>query len=729
MVPPEHPSGCLTRFFGREDELAHLGALLTGTRLVTVAGPPGGGKTRLAVEWATRGAERVWLVELALVSDGRAVAGATASALGVREQPGEPTTEALMTALSDTTALVVLDNCEHVVDATAKLVTRILRSCPSVRFLATSRVPLGVPGEQLFRLPGLDEAPALDLFADRAGLVAGGLGAADDSEHVREICRRLDGIPLAIELVAAWNRVLSPPEILDRLDALLPMSKGTGSCDRQRTMAATAEWSRCLLPPDARLLFDRLSVFVGGFDLPAAEAVAQLGPELLGCLTLLVDHSLVLAEPRADGSTRYRLLEPLRRYGETTLAARGEVDLVRQRHAEHFLAVARRCDAGLRGANRPAGLIELQREAGNLLAAANWSRSQAGDLGLQLSTVLAYFWEQRGRINGARQRLEELLDRGACDPRLRSAALARVGRLAWRQRDYQAARTAYQESLALARRYGDELDAARGLRNLALVESTTGNTARAEELCAQSIALYGAHDDERGKGWALTVLGLAKYEDGDWQGGRGCYRRALIASQSTGAVALGVTARLGTAFAAAVTGDVAEHRRQLTSVVGDLQRADGLVEDPEWLWAATSLAAAEGRVLSALRLAGAAERFSRRGGRMPAPMTEHCRAAVDRTRNEVGARTAERLMAEGAALPSERLMAESLALPTPADRPLTDREREVAELTGQGRTNDEIADALCISRRTVESHLEHIRHKLGLTNRYQLMAWSLRRSG
>ncbi|MBB5836395.1 ATP-binding protein [Kribbella italica] len=717
--------GGLTRFFGRADELARLRALVADTRLVTVAGPPGSGKTRLAVELAA-GFECVWLVELALVPDERAVVGAMALALGVPEQPGESTTEALLTALSDRTAVVVLDNCEHVVGATTRLVRRILLDCPSVRFLATSRVPLGIPGEQLYRLPGLDDEAAVELFADRAGLVA---GHTDAGEPARQICRRLDGLPLAIELVATWNRVLSPPEILDRLDALLPQSQGVGSCDRQRTMAATAEWSRRLLPADARLLFDRLSVFIGGFDLRAAEAVAQLGPELLASLTVLVDHSLVLAEPVAAGPTRYRMLEPLRRYGETTLAARGEADLVRQRHAEYFLSVARRCDARLRGADRSAGLIELQRETGNLLAAADWARSQPSDLALQLSTVLAYFWEHRGRINGARGRLEALLDRGGGDPRLRSAALARVGRLAWRQRDYPAARTAYQESLSLARRFGDELDTARGLRNLALVESTTGNTARAEELCTQSIALFGEHDDEQGKGWALTVLGLAKYEDGDWQGGRHCYRRALIASQSTGAVALGVTARLGTAFAAAVTGDVAEHRRQLGSVIDDLRAGDGLVEDPDWLWAATSLAAAEDRVLSALRLAGAAERFGRRGGRMPATMTAHCRAVVDRLRAEVGADTATRLMAEGAALPSRRLMAHALALPTPADRPLTDREREVAGLTGEGLTNEEIAASLCISRRTVESHLEHIRQKLDLTSRYQLMAWALRRSG
>ncbi|TCM41231.1 BTAD domain-containing putative transcriptional regulator [Kribbella sp. VKM Ac-2568] len=725
------PAVGLTRFFGRESELGVADRLLAETRLVTVAGPPGGGKTRLATELAARTGcfEGVWLVELAAVSDERAVVGAMASALGISEKPGESTTEALVTALSDAKSLVVLDNCEHVVDAAAQLAGRILATCPSVRILTTSRVPLGVAGEQLFRLPPLDDGPALELFADRAGLVAVELGDAAAGEHVLQICRRLDGMPLAIELAAAWNRVLSPPEILERLDALLPLSRGTGSSDRQQTMTATVEWSRRLLPQPARLLFDRLSVFVGGFDLSAAEAVAQLGADLLGSLTVLVDHSLVLAEPAAAGRTRYRMLEPLRQYGETALAARGEADLIRERHAQHFLAVARRCDAGLRGPNRPAGLIELQREAGNLLAAANWARSQPTDLGLELSTALAYFWEQRGRINGARARLEELLDRGAEDPRLRAAALARVGRLAWRQRDYPAAREAYQESLSLAREFGNGLDAARGLRNLALVESTTGNTARARKLCAQSIALFHDHDDEQGKGWALTVLGLAKYEDGDWQGGRECYLQALKASQSTGADALGVSARLGTAFAAAVTGDVAEHRHQLSLVIEDLRKADGLVEDPEWLWAATTLAAAEGRILCALRLAGAAEALSRRGGRMAGTMTAYCEAVVERAREEAGARTAERLMAEGQTLPPERLMAEALAVPTPADRPLTDREREVAELTGQGRTNDEIAAALCISRRTVESHLEHIRQKLDLTNRYQLMAWALQRSG
>ena len=713
-VELQPPAASLTRFIGRESELAVVNQLLADTRLVTLAGPPGSGKTRLSVELAD---QNVLMVELATLTGEHAVVGAVASALGITDEFGQLTADTLVNALSARDLLIVLDNCEHMVEAAAELVSRLLNTCPGVRFLTTSRVPLGVAGEQVFRLPPLEEQPAVELFADRAGLVT---GQVDTGDAVRQICERLDGLPLAIELVAAWCRVLSPAEILERLDTLLPLSKGPRG--RQETMTATVEWSRCLLTPTERQVFDRLSVFIGGFDLRAAEAVAQ--HHLLTSLTALVDHSLVLAE-RADGRTRYRLLEPLRQCGATALEASGESEATRGRHAEHYLAVARRCNAGLNEPDRPAHLLELQRESGNLLAAVNWARSQPTDLGLELCTAMAHFWEQRGRVNGARMRLTEFLERGASDRRVRAMALERVGRLAWRQRDYVGARKAYQESISLLHEVGSELDTARGLRNLALVESTSGEPLQAEKLCQQSIDLYLRHGDERGRSTTLTVLGVARYERGDWQGGLDSFHQALEASRSIGAAALTISARLGAAFASAMTGDTVAHRKQLTLVVEELRKTAGLVEDPEWLWAATSLAAGEGRTLAALRLAGAAEMLSRRGGGMANVGVRHCESVVAAARREVGQAAAERLMVQGAGLGHEELITEALDLPTPADRPLTAREREVAALAGQGLGNEEIAERLCISRRTVESHLEHLRQKLDLSNRYQLIAWAL----
>jgi predicted ATPase/DNA-binding SARP family transcriptional activator/DNA-binding CsgD family transcriptional regulator len=685
----------LTRFFGRDEELARLDRLLRDTRLVTIAGPPGAGKTRLSREVAARIGSRftdgVVLVELASTSVQAALAELT----------------------DDAEQLVILDNCEHVVDAARSAAERILATNPAARVLTTSRVPLGAAGEQLFRLPQLAAGSAIELFSDRAALVA---GPPVDQSAVDEICRKLDGLPLAIELAAAWSRVLSPRQILERLAPLLQETDGT--------MRAALDWSYHLLSPPQQLLFERVSVFVGGFDLAAVEVVADLGDDLLGALTGLVDHSLVLTDRLPDGRIRYRLLEPVRQYAASIL---GEEQSVRARHAAHYLTVAQRRDSDLHGSDRAAAVIELQRDEGNLLAALGWARSQPSDLGLRMCTALAYFWEHRGYVNDGRARLEEFLDRG--DSTLRAVALARLGRLAWRQRDYGAARLAYQESLALYRQLGDEPGTARALRNLALAAAATGETAEAVELCEQSIAMFRRLGDEQGHGWTLSVLGLAHCEAGAWPAAARSFRGALELGRSTGGAALTVAGRLGTAYSAAVAGDVRTHRDQLTAIVAELRKASGLIEDPEWLWASTSLAASEGRALAALRLAGAATALSRRGGRMSDTTTIYCDAIVDRLRQQVGARVADRLMAAGRQLTQDELMAEALAPPTPTDKPLTGRELEVAELAGQGLNNEQIASALVISRRTVESHLEHIRHKLDLASRYEIVAWALTRSG
>jgi DNA-binding CsgD family transcriptional regulator len=489
-------------------------------------------------------------------------------------------------------------------------------------------------------------------------------------------------------------------------------------------MRGALGWSYQLLSPTQQLLFERVSVFVGGFDLAAVEYVADLGDDLLGALTGLVDHSLVLTDRLPDGRIRYRLLEPVRQYAGSIL---GEAPSVRARHAAHYLTVADRGDANLHGSDRASAVIDLQRDEGNFLAALGWARSQPGDLGLRLCTALAYFWESRGYVNDARARLEDFLDRG--DSALRAVALARLGRLAWRQRDYEASRLAYQESLDLHRQLGDEPGTARALRNVALAAAAIGETADALELCEQSITMFRRLGDERGRGWTLTVLGLTHYEAGDWAAGAACARAALEVGLATGGAALTVAGGLGTAYGAAVAGDVRTHREQVTAIVAELRKASGLIEDPEWLWASMSLAASEGRALAALRLAGAAIALSRRGGRMSDVTTIYCDAIVERLQQQVGNRVADRLMAAGRQLTQDELMAEALAPPTPTDKPLTSRELEVADLAGLGLSNEQIASALVISRRTVESHLEHIRLKLNLASRYEIVAWALQRSG
>lgn len=697
-------------------------------QLVTLVGPPGSGKSRLGVEVGTRLASRsgadVRFVALASVSDEREVAGAVAAALEVAEEPGSAVEETLLADLRSAELLLVLDNCEHVVGTVAALLDRVLSSCPGVRVLATSRISLALPGEQLFRVLPLDEESAVELFVDRVGLVTGHVFDDADRERAARICRRLDCLPLAVELAAPWARVLTPADILQRLDTTLPLVSGTASAiAHQQTMEATIAWSCRLLSPREQLLFDRLSVFVDGFGLDAAEAVADTGTELLAQLTALVDHSLVLAEPDDQGAMRYRMLEPVRQYAAAALADGEEADVVRRRHAEHYLAVARRCDDGLGGPNGSVFVDTLRREEGNLMAAVSWARRQPSDLALRLVTRLASYWSYGGYVRDARTRVEGLLEQGA-SPRLRATVLFRLGRLAYRQSDYDAARAYHQEQLSLARDLGDELDAARALRSLGLVVSALGDTSLGVDLSEQSISLFRAHGDAHGQAWVLNGLGVIHYSAGDVERGAQAQRAALALAGSDH-IALAARAHLGLAFAAAVVGDAATHRRELDVGLVGLRTVGGLTGNADWMWAASNLAASEGRVRAALRLAGAARALGRLGSTLPPVVDELCSAAIERAEDQVGERTAERLMSQGTTMTTDELLTEALALPSAADRPLSNREIEVAELVGRGLGNEEIAKALFISRRTVESHQEHIRQKLDLTSRYEIMAWAL----
>ena len=709
---PPRPARDLTRFFGRAAELTRVDRLLATSRLVTIAGPPGAGKTRVTREYAVRQTSPVVLVELATADS---VATAVADTIGLG--PGEPLDPA-------STFVLILDNCEHLATEVAQYATQILATCPAVRILATSRTPLGTAGEHVYRLPPLAHRTAVELFTDRARLVNADV-PADPSDTIRQICRQLDGLPLAIELAAAWIRVLSERQVLDRLTPLLHEKHG-----RHTTMRAALDSSYRLLQPPQQQLFGRLAVFAGGFDLDALEAVADLGDDLLTALTALVDHSLVLTESQPDGRMRFRLLEPVRQYAVTVFVTDDSEDSVRDRHAHHYLAVALHDDARLRGPDRAAALVDLRREEANLLAALAWARSRPTDLALRLSTVLGHYSEHRGEVDEARTRIEEFLDHPPAEPKVRAAALARLGRLAWRQRDYPAAQHAYRQSLDLRRKLGDQDGTARSLRDLALATASGGDTGLAAELCEQSIAMFRRSGNERGRGWALTVLGLTLFENGCWAEGETHYREALeVSLDRGGGAAMNVTARLGIAFSAAMAGDVGVHRQQLVAVVDQIRAASGLIEDPEWLWAAMSLAANEGRTRAALRLAGAAIALSRRGGRMSGTMTTFCDGTVERLRRQTGTRSAGRLMAAGRELAQDDLIGEALAPPTVDDRPLSRRELEVADLAGQGLSNDEIARSLTISRRTVETHLEHLRQKLDLTSRYEVVAWALSRSG
>ncbi len=354
-VANEHLPVQLTSFIGRQTEMQDIRESLAANRLVTLTGAGGAGKTRLAVQIAasiaTEFADGVWYVDLAPIADPEVVPVTAARALGLPDQPGQPTTDVLRRFIRDREMLILLDNCEHLLDASAELITGLLAGCPALTLLTTSREPIGIAGEVSWRVPSLSLADeAIELFGDRARRTKPDFRiTADNADTVTEICRRLDGLPLAIELAAARIRALSPAEILDSLHDRFRLLTGGArtAVRRQQTLRASVEWSHELLSEPEQVLFRRLAAFFGGFDLDAATAVAggDVGRyQVLDQLMLLVDKSLVVAADSGLG-TRYRLLETVRQYAQEKLGESREGDDVRARHRDHYTALAARLDA------------------------------------------------------------------------------------------------------------------------------------------------------------------------------------------------------------------------------------------------------------------------------------------------------------------------------------------------------------------------------------------------
>jgi non-specific serine/threonine protein kinase len=543
-----------TSFVGRQQEIDQLLGLLADTRLLTLTGAGGCGKTRLALEVAARAMPRysdgVWLVQLAPLSEGVLVARAAASVLEVAESPGRSLVDVLGAALSRRDLLLVLDNCEHLMAASADLIAYLLGTCPRVRMLATSRERLNVAGETVWRVPPLSfpssfgpapgelpghsvadrllQCEAVELYVRRARSVQADFQLTDETAAaVGKICQQLEGMPLAIELAAARTPVLSPHQIAARLDDCFGLLSGgtRGAPERQRTLRATLDWSYALLSPSEQHVLSRLSVFGGGWTLEAAEAVCSDGDlgghDVLDLLAQLVDKSLIWVE-RQSGEPRFRFLETIRQYARERLDASSDGPRVRDRHRDWYLRLAERAEPELWGAEVRTWLDRLDTEHDNLRAALQWCLATDLEGGLRLAGSLWLFWERRGYLAEGQTWLAEMLARsrqpaGAHPVGTPSRAKASLGAgyLARDQGDIAAAQSWFEESLVIARETYDQRGIGSALRGLGLLVQSQGEHRQARALLEEAVLLFREQGLTMDVGWTLRNLGILAHIGGD----------------------------------------------------------------------------------------------------------------------------------------------------------------------------------------------------------------------
>jgi predicted ATPase/class 3 adenylate cyclase len=545
----------VTSFIGREKEIAEVKALLGKTRLLTLTGSGGGGKTRLGLQVAAELlddiGDSVWLVELAPLADKNLVTQTVARVLGVREEPGRPLLQTLVDSLRSQRLLLLLDNCEHVLDVCTRLADALLKNCPQVQILATSREAMGIAGEQTYRVPSLSLPPeptratveslsrfeAVRLFVERA-IAVQPVFTITNAPALAQLCVRLDGIPLAIELAAARVRSLSVGEINGKLDNRFRLLTGGSrtALPRQQTLRALIDWSYDLLHDPEKLLLCRLAVFAGGWTLEAAEQVcageATGGGagienwEILDLLTSLIDKSLVVADSQ-EGHSRYRLLETVRQYARDRLMEQGEFETLRNRHQAFCLTLAEDAEPELLGPEQGEWLERLEREHDNLRAALEWQED--GDAALRIAGSLWRFWQVRGYGQEGRKWLSVVLARAdsRTTPIVRAKALNGAGVLARLQGDYAAARPWGEESVALYREAGDKLGIATSLSSLGLIAFAQGDYTAARALHAESLTLRRELGSKRGIATSLNNLGLVAQEQGDYAAAQAMYAESV----------------------------------------------------------------------------------------------------------------------------------------------------------------------------------------------------------
>lgn len=562
----------LTDLVGREDERLEVAERLRRSRLVTLTGMGGIGKTRLAMEVAKEGIQEypdgVWLVALEALSEGKMVAQQIASVLGLREEAGRTAMQSVTAHLRSKRLLLVLDNCEHLLDASAQVIAHLLQECAEVKFLATSREAMGIVGELAWAVPSLtvpdpEHLPSkratlkrvlmgyesVQLFVERAQAVQNTFAlTADNAPAVAQVCAQLEGIPLAIELAAARVKALTVEQIAERLHNELSLLTGGSRVAqaRQQTLRATLDWSYKLLSGPEQALLERLSVFAGGWSLAAAEAVCPGGGietwEIVDLLTSLANKSLIVFEERAPEQSgdveigRYRLLEMVRQYAAERLEASGAAAQSKARHRDFFLALAQEAEPNLKGSEQQLWLQHLGTESDNLRAAVAWCgiEKEGGRIALQIVGALWQFWELRGYYNEGRTSLAEALGRDGSQERTggRAKALYAAGVFAFYQGDYGAAQTLCAESLEIFRELGNKQGTAWSLKDLGRLACAQGDYKTAQSLYEESLAISQELDDRQGSGWTLNDLGNLAGAQGNYGAARTFHAASLAISQN-----------------------------------------------------------------------------------------------------------------------------------------------------------------------------------------------------
>jgi predicted ATPase/DNA-binding CsgD family transcriptional regulator len=759
----------VTRFIGRRQELTEVREALERYRLVTLRGVGGVGKTRLALH-AAAGLVRsfpdgVWLAELSALREPDLLARTVSAYLGLPDPASGDPLDLLMDHLAGRHLLLILDTCEHLIDACAKLVETLLRAAPRLRILATSREPLDVPGEQALLIsplevpdPGAPAAgtDAVALFIDRADAVLPGFTlTAANQQAVAQLCRGLDGIPLALELAAVRLRTISIEQIVDRLgDRFRLLGKARTRLDRHQTLSAAIGWSHDLCTRAEQRLWARLSVFPGSFDLEAAECVcadggsaaqpaAGAGPDPAGgdlaadalftTLSRLVEKSIAACE---EGGRRYRMLDTIREYGAGQLARLGEQDDMRRRHRDHYLGLAEQAAAGCLGAGQAGWLLRLRQETANLWVALDYSYSCPGQetAGLRMTVLLRHYWLALGMFSEGRRWHDRALALGGDAAVSPDAAWAMYGAgvLALQQGDLELA-------APLLRRAGDLADDSHDRDLRAHVTDAHGiasffagdlKTAGARHESALAIYAEIGYSDP----FALvtfTRLGAVCCLTGELDRAIALSEQCLRLSEAMGEQWARGTALWTRGAARWLSGEVGPAIEDTLACL----RIKETLDDLHTITMAIDLMAvclvAQQDFGRAAELCGAGDALWKvlRAPIQQGPYyAEIRRSAADTCREALGDEQFEAALGRGMELSVPEAIALARNEPGPPGAaepasPLTKREREIAELVTQGLGNREIAERLVLAKRTVDSHIEHIFGKLGFTSRAQLAAW------